>query len=58
MSMPSPRTTDCSVGRHLPRSRHRDVAGASIQRAACRGCGATITKSALSRRWIISGMLG
>jgi hypothetical protein len=56
--MPSPRTTDCSVGRHLPRSRHRDVAGASIQRAACRGCGATITKSALSRRWIISGMLG
>ncbi|WP_156350019.1 hypothetical protein [Sphingomonas sp. Leaf20] len=57
MPMPS-RSTDCSTGRHLPRSRHRDVADALVQRSACRSCGVTIVKSAISRRWIISGMLG
>jgi len=57
--MPLPSSLlDCAIGRHLPRYQHRDVAGQAIQRSACRGCGAAITKSAISRRWIFSGMLG
>ncbi|WP_156362384.1 hypothetical protein [Sphingomonas sp. Leaf208] len=48
----------CALGRHLPRSRHRDVKGEPIQRSACRCCGVAIVKSAVSRRWIVSGMLG
>ncbi|WP_279628743.1 hypothetical protein [Sphingomonas faeni] len=42
----------------MPRSRHRDVKGEPIQRSACRCCGAAIVKSAVSRRWIVSGLLG
>ncbi|MFC3581432.1 hypothetical protein [Sphingomonas hylomeconis] len=57
MPLPSSQL-DCAIGRHLPRYQHRDVAGQAIQRSACRGCGAAITKSAISRRWIFSGMLG
>ncbi|KQN07717.1 hypothetical protein ASE79_17550 [Sphingomonas sp. Leaf28] len=53
--VPSP---ECATGRHAPRSRHRDVLGEPIQRSACRRCGATIVKSAVSRRWIVSGLLG
>ncbi|MEG8016639.1 hypothetical protein [Sphingomonas sp. LR55] len=49
---------ECAIGRHAPRSRHRDVLSEPIQRSACRRCGATIVKSAVSRRWVISGLLG
>ncbi|WP_232090721.1 hypothetical protein [Sphingomonas sp. HMP9] len=52
------RSGGCAIGRHLPRSRHRDVKGEPIQRSACRCCGAAIVKSAVSRRWIVSGLLG
>ncbi|MBC3941004.1 MULTISPECIES: hypothetical protein [Sphingomonas] len=48
----------CALGRHTPRSRHRDIKDEPIQRSACRRCGATIVKSAVSRRWIVSGLLG
>ncbi|MBE2991085.1 hypothetical protein IFR23_03560 [Sphingomonas sp. CFBP 13603] len=48
----------CAFGRHTPRSRHRDIKGEPIQRSACRCCGAAILKSAVSRRWIVSGLLG
>jgi hypothetical protein len=56
--MPTSRTIDCAVGRHQPRSRHRDIVGQVIQRSACRCCGAALMKSAISRRWIVSGLLG
>ncbi|MGU3390234.1 hypothetical protein [Sphingomonas sp. M1A8_2b] len=52
------RSPDCAVGLHAPRSRHRDVANQHVQRSACRRCGAAIVKSAVSRRWIVSGVLG
>ncbi|MES3081409.1 hypothetical protein O6X71_01280 [Sphingomonas faeni] len=52
------RSGNCAIGRHMPRSRHRDVKSEPIQRSACRCCGAAIVKSAVSRRWIVSGMLG
>ncbi len=51
-------SAECALGRHTPRSRHRDILGEPIQRSACRRCGAPITKSAVSRRWIVSGLLG
>ncbi len=58
MQVQPSRSSDCAVGRHSPRSRYRDVKGEPIQRSACRCCGAAIVKSAVTRRWIVSGMLG
>jgi hypothetical protein len=57
-SMQASRTSDCAVGLHKPRLRRSDVPGQAIQRSECRCCGATLMKSAVSRRWILSGMLG
>jgi hypothetical protein len=51
-------STECMLGRHVPRSRHRDILGQPVQRSACRRCGTAIVKSAVSRRWIVSGLLG
>ncbi len=56
--MQTSRTSDCAVGLHKPRLRRSDVPGQAIQRSECRCCGATLMKSAVSRRWILSGMLG
>jgi len=58
MQAQTTRLGSCALGRHAPRSRHRDVKEEPIQRSACRRCGAVIVKSAVSRRWIESGLLG
>ncbi|WP_165899570.1 hypothetical protein [Sphingomonas sp. PP-CE-1G-424] len=54
----STHASDCALGLHAPRSRHRDREDQPVQRSACRRCGAAIVKSAVSRRWIVSGVLG
>ncbi|MEG3086997.1 hypothetical protein [Sphingomonas sp. PB4P5] len=55
---PLPLPPGCAIGRHLPRYQHRDVAGQAFQHSVCRCCGAAIVKSAITRRWIVSGLLG
>lgn len=55
----SPNQMNCLIsGRHRAGQIEVDPNDPSIQRSRCLGCGHAITRSLVSRRWIISAYLG
>jgi hypothetical protein len=55
----SPNQATCLIsGRHRAAQIEVDPNDPSIQRARCLGCGYAITRSLVSRRWIVSAYLG
>ncbi len=55
----SPDQASCLIsGRHRAARIEVDPNDPSIQRSRCLGCGYAITRSLVSRRWIISAYLG
>jgi hypothetical protein len=55
----SPNKVSCLIsGRHRAALIEADPNDPSIQRSRCIGCGYAITRSLVSRRWIISAYLG
>ena len=54
-----PDQVNCLIsGRHRAARIEVDPNDPSIQRSRCLGCGHAITRSLVSRRWIISAYLG
>lgn len=46
----------CTAGNHQPHCIEGDDNG--VQRAVCRSCGCALVRTAATRRWYISAMLG
>jgi hypothetical protein len=55
----APNQANCLIsGRHRPARVEVDPCDPSIQRSRCLRCGHAITRSLVSRRWIVSAYLG
>jgi hypothetical protein len=55
----APNQASCLIsGRHRPVRIEVDPSDPSIQRSRCLRCGHAITRSLVSRRWIVSAYLG